>query len=424
MKTEILENSLNYTCEIIKINNLQDIEGADKIQKTIVNCTDIIVSKEVNKNDVMLDFTSSTKLNYDYCKHNNLFTDNALNLDTTKKGYISPKQLRIQSIKLKGIVSNGILLPVRSLLCFTSELAKLENSIGLEFNKINDTLICEKYVVKAKEIKNNQIKRKKDFDLNNLIKKNQFHFHKETEHFVKNSNKFDLNTSISITRKVHGSSHISSYVLINKNLKWYEKFLLKLKLDINKYEYGFIWSSGKPKSKKPKGLISETNNWNNINQSFYSEDIWLKAHNLLKNKLEKGITIYAELTGKGIQGENYTYNKDFAIDVYRITFTNEDGIVLEFNWNQVKKYCELYDLNYVKEYFVGTVKDLVQDKNELLKLLQDKYLNKSYPDCKIDEGICIRIDETNEIFKLKSPNFILMESKQQEQEIINIEDEN
>lgn len=59
--------------------------------------------------------------------------------------------------------------------------------------------------------------------------------------------------------------------------------------------------------------------------------------------------------------------------------------------------------------------------DSLLGYLQQKYLNKSYPDCKIDEGICVRIRETDEIFKLKSPNFTKMESDNQENEVEEVE---
>jgi hypothetical protein len=74
-------------------------------------------------------------------------------------------------------------------------------------------------------------------------------------------------------------------------------------------------------------------------------------------------------------------------------------------------------VNHVEEYFVGKVKELVVLDESLLDYLQQKYLNKSYPDCKIDEGICIRLRNTDEIFKLKSPNFIKMESDNQENEV-------
>jgi len=192
--------------------------------------------------------------------------------------------------------------------------------------------------------------------------------------------------------------------------------------NIPKSEYGIVWSSGKPKSKIPKGVESDSNKWDSPNPSFYSSDIWLRAYKEIGDFVEKGISIYAEIVGKGIQGDMYTYNQDYGIYVYRITSTNVDGQVYEFSWEQLQSYCQKYGLNHVEEYFVGKVKELVVFDDSLLGYLQQKYLDKSYPDCQIDEGICIRLRETEEIFKLKSPNFILQENKAQEAGETNLED--
>ena len=66
------------------------------------------------------------------------------------------------------------------------------------------------------------------------------------------------------------------------------------------------------------------------------------------------------------------------------------------------------------------MKDL---NSNILDYLSEKYINKSYPDCKVDEGICIRNTRNNEIFKFKSPNFLLFEQKELDNGVSNIEDE-
>jgi hypothetical protein len=143
-----------------------------------------------------------------------------------------------------------------------------------------------------------------------------------------------------------------------------------------------------------------------------------------RQNLEKGITIYGEIVGKGVQGDNFTYGFDYEIFVYRITYTNPDGVVYEFSWEAVKRYCDKYGIKYVDEYFNGKVREIVPpfiedlgstSPDHLLDYLKQKYLDKSYDDCKVDEGICIRLVETDEIFKLKSPKFIEGESKELEQ---------
>jgi len=423
MKLTISDNSKNYTCTVVEIKNIFPIEGADNIIRTNINGNDVVVSKDIKIGDIMLYFVSGTKLNSDYCIKNNLLDKAEMNYDPTKHGFISYKQFRVKAIKLRGVISDGILMPLNSLTPFLEEQSIKSLKVGDEFTEINGNTLCEKYIVPVRNSNpGGKAPKKVGTRVQNVLIDNQFHFHTDTQHFVKHIDKFNENSEIIITRKIHGSSLILSNVLVHKKLNFKEKLLKWFKLNIPLTEYGYIWSSGKPKSKLPKGVESKTNKWETPNPSYYTSDIWARAYKEIGNTLEKGITIYAEIVGKGIQGDLFTYNQDYGIYVYRITTTNIDGQVYEFSWEQVKNYCEKYGLNYVQEYFVGKVKELVVLDDSLLEFLQQKYLNKSYPDCKVDEGVCIRLRGSEEIFKLKSPNFIKMESDLQEKEEINIED--
>lgn len=415
MQLKINENSKNYACSVVEIKNIFPIEGADAICRTVVNGNNVVIPKSVSVGDKMLYFVSGTRLSADFCKYNNLYDKEEENADTSKKGFVSFRQRRIKAIKLRGVISDGMLITLDSLFYFLNTVSWLK--IGDEFTDIESTQICEKYVVAVKESTQGGVKTPKTNKLKDLILENQFRFHHETEHFVKHQNKFDQETELIITRKLHGSSLILSNVLINKQLSFKERVLNFFGANIPKSEYGIIWSSGKPKGKLPKGIESETNKWETPNPSYYTSDIWARAYKEIGDKVERGISIYGEIIGQGIQGDKFTYNQEYGIYVYRITQTSVDGNVVEFSWEQIKKYCEKYGLNHVQEYFVGKVKEMVVDNSSLLGYLQQVYLNKSYPDCKIDEGICIRLRETDEIFKLKSSNFIKMESDNQENDI-------
>lgn len=286
---------------------------------------------------------------------------------------------------------------------------------GDTFNSINGMLLCEKYIVPVRNSNpGGKAPEKSKFKLQDLMIENQFRFHTNTTHFAKSLSNFSLNTEVIITRKLHGSSLILSNVLVRKQLNLRDRFFKFLGANISDKEYGIIWSSGKPKSNLPKGIESSSNNWTTKNPSFYKDDIWKRAYREMGSMVEKGVSIYAEIVGEGIQGSQFTYNQEYGIYVYRITQTSIDGNVVEFSWEQLKKYCDKYGLNYVQEYFVGKVSEMVSSVDDLLNFLQDKYLNKSYEDCKIDEGIVIRVRDTDELYKLKSPNFIKMESDNQE----------
>ncbi len=417
MKLEVREDSTNYAASVVEIKEVFPIEGADKIARVVVNGNSVVVSKDVQVGDKMLYFVSGTQLNADYCSKNNLFDRSEENVDITEKGFISFKQRRVKAIKLRGIVSDGMLMPMKSLTAFLEWTSIDSLRVGDEFTDINGNTLCQKYIVPVKPSTQGGEKTPKANKLKDLIVDNQFRFHHETEHFVKHLDKFTPDTEIIITRKMHGSSLILSNVLINKALSWKDKLAKFFGVNVPTSEYGIIWSSGKPKGRLPKGLESETNKWESSNPSYYTSDIWARAYKEIGHTIEKGISLYGEIVGVGIQGDKFTYNQEYGIYVYRITQTSVDGNVTELSWEQVKKYCEKYGLRPVEEYFVGKVKEFAIPHDSLLQILQDAYLNKSYPDCKIDEGICIRVRATDEIFKLKSPNFIKMESDDQENEV-------
>ncbi len=417
MKLAIREDSTNYACSVVEIKEVFPIEGADKIARVVVNGNSVVVSKDVQAGDKMLYFVSGTQLNAEFCSKNNLLDRAEENYDTSQKGFISYKQRRVKAIKLRGIISDGMLMPMKSLLPFLEWTSIDSLKIGNEFTDINDNTLCQKYIVPVKSSTQGGEKTPKANKLKDLIVDNQFRFHHETEHFVKHLDKFKGNTEIIITRKMHGSSLILSNVLVNKALTWKDKLAKFFGVKVVESEYGTIWSSGKPKGRLPKGLESESNLWESSNPSYYTSDIWARAYKEIGHTIEKGISLYGEIVGVGIQGDKFTYGREYGIYVYRITQTSVDGNVVELSWEQVKKYCEKYGLTPVQEYFVGRVDNIVTDVENLLTILQHAYLNKSYPDCKIDEGICIRVRATDEIFKLKSPNFIKMESDDQENEV-------
>lgn len=119
MNLKIKEGSENYVCTVVEIKEILDIEGADRIKKVIIFGNSVIVSSDTKVGDKMLYFNSGTKLNAEFCAWNNLLTDAQLNRNN-KPGYISHKQFRVKAIRLKNVISDGILLPLKSLL-FTNE---------------------------------------------------------------------------------------------------------------------------------------------------------------------------------------------------------------------------------------------------------------------------------------------------------------
>lgn len=407
----ITNKESNYLARIMKIEELQEIEGARTLQKAIIDFQEVATSKDVKLGDVVVYFPAGSQIDAGYLSYTNSFANKELNADTSLSGYFNKKGV-VKAINLmKGAIKScGYIVPAVEYFNYYDIPQVLDNRIfPIEFDTIKDSIVVKKYEPPAaQEGTPGSKKSKKGLNLRDLIKEDQFRFHTQTEHLSRNVHLIDLEGDIVVTRKRHGSSMILSNVLINRKLPWYKWIGMKLGMNIESTEYGYVWSSGKPKGKKPKGIESPSRQWKTPNPSFYTEDIWKKAYNLHKDKLFPGLSVYGEITGEGIQGGGYTYGKDFAVHVYRMTYTDPDGNVHEVKWDLLKDFCDKKGFDYVEEYYNGPVSELASDHNELLELLKDKYLDKSYPDCKVDEGICVR--QNDRILKFKSPNFLIHES--------------
>lgn len=439
MKLSIQEGSTNYAAKVVTITNVLPIDGKDLIQKTTVFGNNVIISKSAKVGDKCIYFCSGTKLSPYYCEYNNLYDQSNLNIDTTKKGYISSK-CRVKAIKLAGIISDGILMPIDSLhITFNGELKE-----GDEFTHIDNTLICEKYFVPVRNSGTGQPKKEPKLRLETLMIPNQFRFHHDTPHLGKNLGKMDTKAGIVITSKLHGSSCILSKVKILRKLTLIDKIARFFGAKIVESEYAGVYSSGKPKSNLVKGIETR---WENGGESFYKDNIWKKAYDDYKYALEDGISLYGELCNESIQ-KGYDYSKirpdgkDYGFFIYRITRTNDSGLVDEFSFDQIEQYCQKYGLNTVPLHFKGSLhnyffrdgeypfnEDISLEyaiQNKLIDYLSEAYLEKKCSLCRNDvwaEGICVRVDIPYSVFKLKSKNFTLAEDKLLEQEVSNIEDE-
>lgn len=242
--------------------------------------------------------------------------------------------------------------------------------------------------------------------------------------------------------------------------KKYRIFMHQMLRDSNPVEYKDICSSRK--------VIKSVGEEIKRGGSYYKFDIWRHCHNILTGKthfssncLEPGITLYYEIIGylsndsmiqKGYDygcenplkswtaKELYTNlddkllslekknemnlvpNINFKILIYRITYTTPEGRIVEYSWQQIKQYCQRYNLNMPKTYYEGKVSDYIDsdfsdgsNHDVFLEQLQHKHLEKQDDECVNqvpDEGIVIRIENGKSMaYKLKSFAFLERESK-------------
>lgn len=447
----------NYAAIVVEIKTIVPLANCDNLQAAIILGNQVIIGKNTTVGTVGLYFPLETQLSKEFLSANNLYRKTVgLNNDPENKGGYFDENGRIRCQKLRGNDSEGFFIHIEAIE-FTG-VKPGDLNLGDEFDELNGIEICRKYFPKNVRMQG-EPGSKKDKSRTNVKMKDklidkQFKFHDETSLLFKHPNRITPDTLVHISYKVHGSSGIASNVLVKKQLKFYQKVLNRLGMNISDSEYGFIYSSGKPKSNLPKGILGK---YVNDNGDFYPDNIWKETFDYLKEFLTPGLSIYYEIVGYTKSGSMiqkgydygcevphpngaYTCGVNYKILIYRVTMTNIDGVTVEYSPKQVQYWATKNGLTPVHELYYGYAKDLFRlggthrvptsDKDfgeKFLNLCKELYNEK---DCFIcanrvpEEGCVIRIDELKfEAYKVKSKRFMEHETKQLDTGETNIEDE-
>ena len=432
----------NYLTKIVKISNVQPHPNADKLLMTTIDGNTVVTGTKLKVDDVVVYFPLESIISNKFLSYTNSYEAKEMNANKEVKGFF-PKTSRVRAVKLRGILSNGYIVPINVFLEWlsteTSTTVAFDNTmINKEFDYYDQTFISKKYIpiAQAKAERAERQKSQRNIPKATRLVDNQFRLHSSTQQLGRNLFKIDPNSLISITAKLHGSAHTSSVVLTKKQLKWYEKLLVKLGIDINTTKYDNIYSSRN---------VVKNRYYNDkpISDGYYGTDIWGVVNKELKDFLQPTMTIYGEIVGYIDQHKMVQKDYDYGCNIgehdfyaYRITTTTPQGNVVEWSAKQVQQYCKAKGLKAVPELYYGTAQDLYpispnqtleEWQNEFLIYLKEQYLEKDDPLCKNkvpDEGIVLRVDQLDlEVYKLKSERFKEHETKQLDKGITNIEDE-
>ena len=420
-------NQSNYLAKVVRLDHNRKHSNADRLLCWNVEYKNVITDLSYNNGEVVIYFPELSQINSELLSYLNLYNDKTLNQDPNVSGYFSHKGI-VKTQSFRGEKSEGFVLKFDVLKQWLDTkdigLFAANTYVSQEFDYVGEIQICNKYEppVRNSGTQPNLGKKQKVSD---ILIPDQFRFHVETSHLEKNLHKV-IDKEVIITWKLHGSSCILSRVKGKRQLKWYEKILLKLGVKIITEEYVDIYSSGKPKSGLPKGIVGQ---YLNTNTSFYATNIWEKTYRNFEHTLEPGITLYGEIVGQGVQG-NYDYSKlcnmgTIGFLVYRITRTNDVGIVDEFTWDQLVEYCDKHNLNFVPLVYRGTLDRLsVLESDTPIDSLRRMFLEKPSIWCTNnvpEEGIVVRTDVPFQAYKLVSFAYKQKESADIENGIINEE---
>lgn len=442
MKIKITNKDSNYLCKIVRILAPIKHPNADKLQIVNIDFCNVITGLNAKEGDYYIYFPVESQIDGGLLAYTNSFDDPTLNKDKGVKGFFSAKR-RVKAIKLRGTPSQGYIIPLQEFVdCYGLSINSVIPLVDKEFDTLEigdkNILICQKYIPGRSKKSQPAGARKLEKKLRKTrLIDGQFRFHQSTSYLHKNLHKVMEANRLTITYKLHGTSIVVGNLLVHKPLKWYEKILKKLGVNIVTNEYGIVYSS--------RSVIKNQYYYPKSHNHFYTEDIWGVVAKELTPHIEPGITIYGEIVGFTPSGRCIQKGYDYGCDVgkhqtyiYRITYTSPVGIVYEFTHKQLENYCILHGLTAVPVLDGGTPSQLidkgattfpsevVDDRGKFIWSMTNRFLERKCNMCKNDvpaEGIVIRIEEAHEFnaYKLKSFAFLERETKQLDSEEVDIE---
>lgn len=429
---------------IVKVNKLRPHGNADRLQIADFFGNETCVPLEVAIGDKGIYFPTDLQLSVAFCEANNLVRkkDDAGN---EIGGFLDPDKRNVKTIRLRGEPSDGIYLPISALEFTGVDLDSLE--VGTTIESINGVEICRKYIPRTKgnnktAPQGNKVRKKK------APKAPLFMEHADTEQLAYNLHAFKPGDQIEITLKMHGTSGRTGYLPV---LKGYKRSLLDRILRREGtpiYDWGYVSGTRRVVLDSYEG-------------GFYGDNSFREKHSkTFEGKLHKGETVYYEIvgftdTGAPIMGDaqNKKMNdKEFLkqygevttfsygcapdggdepeyhdencgapyivkgprsdIYVYRMTMTNEDGVVVEYTPDFMRYRCEQMGVKTVPVFtsFIVHPEDLEMDTRTVGEIVADcaeKYYDGPDPVGKthIREGVVVRIINRPKFCAYKHKNF-------------------
>ena len=397
---------------IVRIKEVHKHSNADRLQCTTIFGSNVIVGLDTKVGDLGVYFPVDLKLGKEFAEKNNLLRKKDENGNEIG-GYLDPEKRNIKAINLRGEKSDGLFVPIESLKDFT-DIYKLQE--GDRITTLGGYTICEKYIPRTKarqpQQKIKKLKRKK------VIEHLQFQEHVDTEQLMYNLDQFKEGDYCEITLKLHGTSGRTALVLKDDN-----SFFGKIKRKLGIQEYDEVSGTRRVVLDGFDGGFYGTNEFRK------------KYHDLLNDKLYKGITLYYEIVGyvdentlimpecdnKKVKDKEFekVYGKttkftygcnpgENEMYVYRMTLTTPDDLVFEVPYETMKVCCEQIGIKVVPllEKFMFTTQE------DLLERV-DKYMDIPDPIGKshVSEGVVVRIENKPKFtaFKQKCWFFKILE---------------
>lgn len=407
---------------VAKITEVIEIPGADKIHVAKVLGEAVVVSKEWGVGFLGVLFPVDVQLSEGFTSSNNLYRHSELNNDISVKGFFDDNR-RVRAQPFLKVKSEGFFTTLSSLDYLGANTLKL----GDVFDELNGKKVCEKYYSEYAKIKKGNASVKK-------VKQNSVPFfekHVDSEQFKHYAQNIPKGALLSFHAKVHGTSARMSNTQVIKNLPKWKEIINKLVPIFPTIEWEYVVGTRNV-------IISDTSK-----DGFHgSESFRFSVMDEIKPFLDKGMTVFGEIAGYANQktimpdhsvevlkdkaftkkyGKTVSYkygckDHEYRFHVYRITYTNAEGVNVDFSQKQLEKWCDSRGIlrtldvhdQVVYDGDIESLRNLVSELTERPDVLTEDYIDPS----QVSEGIIIRVDNGNmkpDFFKSKSYAFRCME---------------
>ena len=405
-----------YYAYVTTIKEIRKHDNADRLQCATIFGNNVIVDLSYHEGQRVVYFPVDGQLSEEFANDNNLVRKKDEN-GNPYGGYLDPDKRNIKAINLRGEKSDGLMLPIEVLSKYT-DVSKLSD--GDKINVLDGHEICCKYIPRTNNVKNNNgtKKAKNKKEEKEVISYPFFEEHVDTAQLAYNERAFKQGDLCIITLKMHGTSgRTANTIQVTKKKRpvWIKKLFNIGDKEVSTY-------------KAVSGTRRVT--LRNYDNGYYGDDSFrLRWHKFFAEKLPKGMEVYYELVGyvnestpimprcKNSKVNDKEFKKQYGNEtvfsygcepgeckpyVYRMTYTNPDGIVFEIPWHQVKIECERMGVDCVPTFdtfFFTTWEDLMKRVEEFYDGADP--IGKTH----IREGVVVRIANREKFTAFKHKNF-------------------
>jgi len=341
--------------------------NADRLQIGTCGAYQVIVGKDAQDGELGLFFEQGGQLSEEFAKANDLIRRKDEN-GNPAGGMFEPNR-RVKAITLRGVRSEGFWCPLSMLDAVKGPGPSAQTPReGDELDSWNGVKICQRYETPA--TRSGFANRAKKIQPDNPM----FAKHIDTRQLRRARHEIPASATCYISEKLHGTSFRFGRVLVD--------------VPINRWFFGRVLAKvfGWKATRKDWGYLNGSRNVvleNNDGRDGFYESSDFRFNSTKGISLHKEEVLYGELvgyttTGSPIMGTHdtskmpevlkkygpsivYSYGCEVGqckAFIYRITQVNEDGVVTELSWNQVKRRCQQLGLETVPVLWIGPESNL------------------------------------------------------------------